>query len=166
MDEYRKRLIVLEKQVLEVNGFQFDIAHPHHYVIKFAKLLNGSHHDSGKNTRITILIVESCVVSRELAWRAHRFCLLSYQTPLALEWPFYTIALSSLFLACQMQKSNQKDSETLSYPFDEKAPRLEGEKGPLWYKRWPVDILDVRGTYFFWDQYPCRCCSLYDCYVY
>lgn len=93
-------------------------------------------------------------MSRELAWRANRFCLLSYQTPLALEWPFYTVAMASLFLACRfdMLAAGEKvdvDVPPEEFPFDEGKPRVAvaggSEPATVWCERWPVSAVDVRG---------------------
>lgn len=82
LEEVRKQVLSLERQILETIGFDFRIRHPQPYVIKFAKEME---------------------ISREDALIAWNITTDSYLTDAALRFPCHVVALASLLLATKLR---------------------------------------------------------------
>jgi CTD kinase subunit beta len=83
LEEQRKRLLGLERMILEVHCFDFRGRHPHAPLVKFAR----QHH-----------------IRKETTWLAWQLCADSYKTHSPLKVPPHGIAQACLILACRMHK--------------------------------------------------------------
>lgn len=83
LEEVRKQVLSLERQILETIGFDFRIRHPQPYIIKFAKEM---------------------AVSREDALIAWNIAIDSYVTDACLRFPCHVVALACLFLATKLNE--------------------------------------------------------------
>ncbi|WBW71700.1 Lsk1 associated cyclin [Schizosaccharomyces osmophilus] len=86
IDEVKRKVLGLERMILELLCFDFRVRDPHTYVIKFAKSLNFT-----PNT-ITV------------AWN---ICTDAYRTFAPLKYPVSVIAIAALSITCKLQKLSQ-----------------------------------------------------------
>lgn len=91
IEDQRRRIIGLERMVLETQGFDFRHRHPHPFIIKFAKSLH---------------------VDQETTQQAWSICTDSYRTYIPLKQTPHTIALACLTLAAHFR------DKTIDLAFD------------------------------------------------
>ncbi|KAK9480422.1 cyclin-like protein [Lipomyces japonicus] len=92
LEEQRRRLIALERHVLETMSFDFRIRHPQPYIIKFCKFLNLPS-DMGKT-----------------AWLV---CIDSYKTLAPLKNTPAAVALACVYVACALNQSDDANNSGL-----------------------------------------------------
>lgn len=86
LEEQRKRVLGLERMILETQSFDFRFRHPQPTIVKFARRLN---------------------LNRSLAVQAWQISIDSYRIWLPLKFPPHVIALACLTLACKFFDSSK-----------------------------------------------------------
>ncbi|EPY49497.1 cyclin Ctk2 [Schizosaccharomyces cryophilus OY26] len=86
IDDVKRKVLVLERMILELLCFDFRVRHPHTFMIKFAKSLNFS------------------PSSALVAWN---ICTDAYRTFALLKYPVSVVAVAALSITCKLQKLSQ-----------------------------------------------------------
>ncbi|OZJ03999.1 hypothetical protein BZG36_03630 [Bifiguratus adelaidae] len=92
-EERRKRLIGIERLLLEMICFDFQTHHPYPFIPKFVKALGGS---------------------KELAFDAYLIAKDAYRLPLCLQYPVHTIAAASIYLASRFRAKDPGEKEVIN----------------------------------------------------
>jgi len=122
LEEQRRKIIILERHVLETAAFDFRSQHPQPYIIKFTRFMKRKPPKPAS---------PDIVVSRDIARQAWQIALDGYKTFAPLKYPPHVLALAYIHLSCLLQ------SQDIQLPYDTFAARADDVNAVM------IDLLDL-----------------------